>query len=169
MLPQEEKRVQRPDPDRPLPAEPRRRRRLRPNSLSSCWYGLLACSLHVALAYRALQAYRAYLQLPWQTPPAELSAYVGLVAVSLALAPLFLLASCLRVGNRANDGAKFGSPRVRGAALPAPRPGALKNMWRHGPPTAPLLHVLMAGLLCCAELVMEARLIGNGFLPPGEW
>ncbi|XP_043201699.1 uncharacterized protein LOC122370295 [Amphibalanus amphitrite] len=164
----EEKRLQRADlPERPLPEEPgRRRRRLRANSLWSCWYGIFTCCVHVALACRALQAYRAYLQLPWQSPPPELAAYVGMVAVSLSVAPLFLLASCLRVGNRANDGARFGSPRVREAALPSPRPGALKNMWRHGPPTAPLLHVLMAGLLCCAEVIMEARLIGNGFLPP---
>lgn len=43
-----------------------------------------------------------------------------------------------------------------------------RNLWLHGVPTAPFLHLVAAFCLLLPRTLMDATLISAGFLPKGE-
>lgn len=49
------------------------------------------------------------------------------------------------------------------------RGGTFKALWTHGGPTAAFIHILIALSLLLPRLLLEARIIQNGFLPRGEF
>lgn len=45
---------------------------------------------------------------------------------------------------------------------------SLKTLWAHGGPTAAFIHILIALCLLLPRLLLEGRIIENGFLPRGN-
>ncbi len=126
------------------------------NTLWSIWYGLLVTGLQAFVVYQCARRFLLYLNLPWpegQQPYLELNLFVGLVGAGVVLAPFFLVAFALKVGNLANDGYKLGRDLSSCAMDPpsvlARSAGVVRNAWHHGGPTAPFIHLVSeAGCVC---------------------
>ncbi|ROT66815.1 hypothetical protein C7M84_015122 [Penaeus vannamei] len=143
------------------------------NSVWSIWYCLVSLGFMAYLVYNGVKRFLLYASLPWpQDPPfVELNAYVGLVGASVVLLPFFLVTSLLKVGNLGNDGFKLGASLSTCSRDPPPvleaAKGVVRNLWLHGVPTAPFLHLVAAFCLLLPRTLMDATLISAGFLPKG--
>ena len=76
----------------------------------------------------------------------------------------------LQIGNLANDGFKLGRQLSTCSKEPAKEVLASNGscrLFRHGGPTAPFVHLMIAFCLLVPKLLMEARLIEAGFLSQG--
>ncbi|XP_063588514.1 uncharacterized protein LOC134765695 [Penaeus indicus] len=144
------------------------------NSVWSIWYCLVSLGFMAYLVYNGVKRFLLYASLPWpQDPPfVELNAYVGLVGASVVLLPFFLVTSLLKVGNLGNDGFKLGASLSTCSRDPPPvleaAKGVVRNLWLHGVPTAPFLHLVAAFCLLLPRTLMDATLISAGFLPKEE-
>lgn len=79
----------------------------------------------------------------------------------------------LQIGNLANDGYKLGRQlgvcsRETPYVLHDAAAFGSCSIWRHGGPTAPFVHLVIAFCLLVPKLLMEARLIEGLFLPQGK-
>ncbi|XP_076035197.1 uncharacterized protein LOC143021508 [Oratosquilla oratoria] len=145
------------------------------NSAWSVWYSVgtvLFCSF---LVYRGVQRFVSYAGLQWpqdQQPYVELNAYVGLVGASVVVLPFLLVAGIMKVGNLANDGYKLGTNLSTCTRDPPPvleaTTGVIRNLWLHGVPTTPFLHLIAAFCLLMPRLIMDATLVSSGLLPRDE-
>ncbi|XP_068209399.1 protein tincar-like [Palaemon carinicauda] len=142
------------------------------NSVWSLWYCLVTLGFMGYLVFNGVKRFILYASLPWpedQQPYIELNAYVGLVGASVVLLALLLVTSAVKVGNLANDGFKLGASLSTCSRDPPPvleaAKGVIRNLWLHGVPTAPFLHLVAAFCLLLPRTVMDATLISAGFLP----
>ncbi|XP_064104586.1 uncharacterized protein LOC135214323 [Macrobrachium nipponense] len=145
------------------------------NSVWSVWYCLVTLGFMGYLVFNGVKRFILYASLPWpedQQPYIELNAYVGLVGASVVVLPFFLVTSAVKVGNLANDGFKLGASLSTCSRDPPPvleaARGVIRNLWLHGVPTAPFLHLVAAFCLLLPRTVMDATLISAGFLPRDE-
>lgn len=86
-----------------------------------------------------------------------------------------LLMIAFQIGNLANDGHKLGRHM---SVCSRDTPYVLRedggglvgscHLFRHGGPTAPFVHLVIAFCLLVPKLLMEARLIEGGFLAEGK-
>lgn len=142
------------------------------NSVWSVWYCLVTLGFMGYLVFNGVKRFILYASLPWpedEQPYVELNAYVGLVGASVVVLPFFLVTSVVKVGNLANDGFKLGTSLSTCSRDPPPvleaAKGVVRNLWLHGVPTAPFLHLVAAFCLLLPRTVMDATLISAGFLP----
>jgi len=173
------------------------------NTLWSLWYGILVVLLQAFIVYQCVQRFLLYIALPWpdgSQPYAELNVFVGLVGAGVVLMPFFLVAFLFKVGNLANDGVKLGvhmsSCVMDPPTVLARSSGIVRNIWHHGGPTAPFIHLVSSPPLCSAgkcgktafcirnsahffpqvssfcfilpKMFIEAKLIDVGFLSRGK-
>ncbi|CAH1115016.1 unnamed protein product [Psylliodes chrysocephalus] len=137
------------------------------NNLWSIWYGVFFTGMQGYTAYKCLKRILGYSLLPWPEglPYLELNCSLGLTGAALLLLPVFLCVAILKIGNLANDGYKIG--RQTGTCSKEP-PDLLKSgscgLFRYGGPTAPFIHIAISFCLLIPNLLMEAKLIEEGFL-----
>lgn len=144
------------------------------NNLWSLWYGIFGTALQAYTAIKCVKRILGYSLLSWpenlQVPYLELNCSLGLTGAAILLLPLFLIATLFKIGNLANDGFKLG--RQLSTCSKEPANEILTNngscrLFRHGGPTAPFVHLVIAFCLLVPKLLMEARLIEAGFLSQG--
>ncbi|XP_014250524.1 protein tincar [Cimex lectularius] len=141
------------------------------NTLSSIWYGLTFTALQAYLAINLSKKLLECLELPWENDELsllEIKACLALTALAIVLLPFFLACSFIKIGNLANDGFKIGQTLSTCGLNPedslAKGPGGVMTLWRHGGPTAPFLHIVIAFSLLLPNLLIKARLIEGNFL-----
>ncbi|XP_044262626.1 protein tincar-like [Tribolium madens] len=141
------------------------------NNLWSLWYGVFGTALQAYTAVKCVKRILGYSLLAWPenlpVPYLELNCSLGLTGAAILLLPLFLVATLFKIGNLANDGFKLG--RQLSTCSKEPANEILTNngscrLFRHGGPTAPFVHLVIAFCLLVPKLLMEARLIEAGFL-----
>ncbi|XP_008198381.1 protein tincar isoform X2 [Tribolium castaneum] len=141
------------------------------NNLWSLWYGVFGTALQAYTAIKCVKRILGYSLLAWPenlpVPYLELNCSLGLTGAAILLLPLFLVATLFKIGNLANDGFKLG--RQLSTCSREPANEILTNngtcrLFRHGGPTAPFVHLVIAFCLLVPKLLMEARLIEAGFL-----
>jgi hypothetical protein len=128
-----------------------------------------------------VRRFLALASLSWHEQPyLELNAYVGLVGAAVVMAPFFIVAAISKVGNLANDGQRLGDNLAKhGIAGCGGNSGGrnrnmsggsiIRAMWRHGPPTAPFLHVASAFCLLLPRLLLQAKLVQQELLGVGKY
>ncbi|CAB0013609.1 unnamed protein product, partial [Nesidiocoris tenuis] len=111
-------------------------------------------------------------ELPWGQDAvawSDLEACLILTGLAIVLLPFFLFCCLVKVGNLANDGFKLGRNLSACGVEPeqslAEGPGGCRSLWRHGCPTGPFLHLVIAFCLLLPNLLIQARLIQADFLP----
>ncbi|RZC10188.1 tincar [Asbolus verrucosus] len=141
------------------------------NNLWSLWYGIFGTALQAYTAIKCVKRILGYSFLSWpenlSVPYLELNCSLGLTGAAILLLPVFLIATLFKIGNLANDGFKLG--RQLSTCSKEPATEVLTNhgsclLFRHGGPTAPFVHLVIAFCLLVPKLLMEARLIEAGFL-----
>ncbi|XP_068897552.1 protein tincar isoform X2 [Tenebrio molitor] len=141
------------------------------NNLWSLWYGIFGTALQAYTAIKCVKRILGYSLLSWpenlSVPYLELNCSLGLTGAAILLLPVFLVATLFKIGNLANDGFKLG--RQLSTCSREPASEILTNhgscrLFRHGGPTAPFVHLVIAFCLLVPKLLMEARLIEAGFL-----
>ncbi|KAK9890752.1 hypothetical protein WA026_012100 [Henosepilachna vigintioctopunctata] len=145
------------------------------NNLWSLWYGVLGCGIQAYTVVKGIKRLLGYSLLYWpediSLPYLELNCSLGLVGAAVLLLPIFFVCAVFKVGNLANDGFKLG--RQIGMCSKEPPAEVLSHggrcsLFKHGGPTAPFVHLVMAFCLLLPKLLMEAKLIEAGFLSQ-EW
>lgn len=133
------------------------------NSLWSIWYCLVVVSFQTYITYREISRYMVLRQAPWRAsiiPPAELTAQLVLVIVSILCVPLFILACIFRTGNYANDGVKLGRDHAFNSNIETVfRPvhfTVIRRIWRHFCPLAQTLHLMAALCLLLPDTLITA-------------
>jgi hypothetical protein len=147
-------------------------------------YCLLAVGAHSYLIHRAIGACQAYNGLAWTSedsgPVWALYFYIVCLVLSVVCAPVYTLASVLRLGNLANDGARLGhcvtvddivdthlekDERRQGSR------SRLGQWWRvvrkRSGPTASLTMVLATALLLLPPALIRAQKVKYAFSSPG--
>ncbi|KAF2904233.1 hypothetical protein ILUMI_01945 [Ignelater luminosus] len=146
--------------------------RIHLNSLWSLWYGFFGTILQAYVGVKCMKRILGYSLLAWpdisSIPVLELNTSLALTGLSVLLLPLFLASAAFKIGNLANDGFKLGLQLSTCSKDP---PSELLgtnggcSLWKHGGPTAPFLHLVIAFCLLLPKLLMEARLIEAGLIP----
>lgn len=133
------------------------------NSLWSIWYCLVVVSFQIYITYREISRYLVLRQAQWRAsiiPPAELTAQLVLVIVSILCVPLFILACIFRTGNYANDGVKLGRDHAFNSNIETVfRPvhfTVIRRIWRHFCPLAQTLHLMAALCLLLPDTLITA-------------
>ncbi|XP_063927551.1 protein tincar isoform X2 [Zophobas morio] len=141
------------------------------NNLWSLWYGIFGTALQAYTAIKCVKRILGYSLLSWpenlSVPYLELNCSLGLTGAAILLLPVFLIATLFKIGNLANDGFKLGRQLSTCSKEPAKEVLASNGscrLFRHGGPTAPFVHLMIAFCLLVPKLLMEARLIEAGFL-----
>lgn len=145
------------------------------NNLWSIWYGLFGVGIQAYAIHKGIKRILGYSFLYWpediSLPYLELNCCLGLIGAVVLLLPIFFVTAIFKVGNLANDGFKLG--RQIGMCSKEPPAEVLTHggrcsLFRHGGPTAPFVHIVIAFCLLIPKLLMEAKLIEAGFLSQ-EW
>ncbi|XP_018335612.1 protein tincar isoform X2 [Agrilus planipennis] len=140
------------------------------NNLWSLWYGFTCTIFQAYVGVKCVRRILGYSLLPWSettpVPLLELNISLGLTVLAVLLLPIFLCCAVFKIGNLANDGFKLGSQlsicsKDQTSTLGS-RGGC--SLWKHGGPTAPFIHLVIAFCLLLPKLLMEARLIEAGFV-----
>ncbi|GAB1607835.1 uncharacterized protein LOC115223212 isoform X2, partial [Argonauta hians] len=133
------------------------------NSLWSIWYCLVVIGFQSYITYGEIQRYLELRQEQWRAsliPPAELTAQLVLVIVSILCIPLFILACIFRTGNYANDGVKLGRDHALNSNMETVfRPvhfTFIRRIWRHFCPLAQTLHLMAALCLLLPDTLITA-------------
>ncbi|KAK2703641.1 protein tincar-like [Artemia franciscana] len=139
------------------------------NSAGSFWYGIFGFLLQAYVVFRCGRAFLKYSELDWLggVPNTEVNTYVGLVGGAAVILPFFLVSAFLKVGNLANDGYQLGQDLSTCSTSPGilgQNGGVIGSLWRHGPPTSGMLHVVSAFACLLAKTIMDARMLRDGLL-----
>ncbi|XP_065155259.1 protein tincar-like isoform X2 [Atheta coriaria] len=142
------------------------------NNLWSFWYGALGTVLQAYTSVKCIKRILGYSVMAWPEahplPILEMNASLGLTAAAVLLLPFFLASAAFKIGNLANDGFKLGrqlSTCSREKPADTLEGDGGCGLFKHGGPTAPFLHLVIAFSLLLPKLLMEARLIEAGLLP----
>ncbi|XP_063704575.1 protein tincar [Culicoides brevitarsis] len=147
--------------------------RLHLNTLWSIWYGILVTLFQGYLVVQGAHRFLSCTLITWKMdePSLELDIQLILCGVVVLCLPLFLASSLFKVGNFANDGFKLGNSEKSCSAQPddgleeEATGGTLRTLWTHGGPTSSFIHIMTALCLLVPRLLLESRLIQDGFLP----
>uniref|UniRef100_A0A336LLF2 CSON010848 protein n=1 Tax=Culicoides sonorensis TaxID=179676 RepID=A0A336LLF2_CULSO len=151
--------------------------RLHLNTLWSIWYGILVTLFQGYLVVQGAHRFLSCTLITWKmdVPTLELDIQLILCGVVVLFLPLFLASSLFKVGNFANDGFKLGNGGGKYCtAMPddgleeEATGGTLRTLWTHGGPTSSFIHIITALCLLFPRLLLESRLIQDGFLPRGK-